>query len=227
MPHLDWLLRLLGLTKPGRGAPASLPDLTSFSYRFPPPTANPKLRAWAKIAESERRLEVIRWVQALDDPGKMPYRWFVDDSIGAFLLTLEAALQFTKEQRRSSGAVDSFESWLTSQPQYDVLLKGLRTLRHLEAHIQDVPIHTLAQVDIHSSLGGPPKRVETRPRIWKLISLDQPTLASLARPTLAVSELDVWNALVAERDATGILADSLPRLHSILHAAERMMPSDA
>jgi hypothetical protein len=83
-----------------------LPDFTNFSYSIVHPPEPAKGQGWDKLKECERRLALYRWAEHLNAPpaegtdylGRPPHQVFVEDCLSAFLMALEAALQFTGDQ---------------------------------------------------------------------------------------------------------------------------------
>ena len=201
-----------------------LPDFQSFKYQVALRPASSLLRAWDKLAECERRLEMYRFVEANNDPGKAQYRILLNDALSAFLLSLEATLQFVKDQCRRSKPALQFDKWLRQQSRYDVTLKGLRTLRHFEAHVLPTPPRSAIVATIGGSL--PDGTLATGvSRTWHLPQL-QPTdldqLKKWGRP-LAPADLNDWNTMAAKLDVKTILADGLTKLRDILLAAEQVI----
>jgi hypothetical protein len=103
-----------------------LPDFTHFSYNVVSPPAQPKGRGWEKLKEGERRLALYQWAERLSMPHgpqqhlPMPqHRVFLNDYLSAFLMTYEAALQFTGDQLEERGIIPlhGLNQWLKSLPE--------------------------------------------------------------------------------------------------------------
>lgn len=199
-----------------------LPDFESFQYQIATRLPVGQLRAWAKLAECERRLALYTFVEAQNDPRKAQYRVFLNDTLSAFLLSLEATLQFLKDQLHPLIPRRSFDNWLSQQPRYDVVLKGLRTLRHLEAHVVMAPPRSRVVLMIGESLPDGTSATNVS-RTWHLPELQPSDLGQLFRPALAISDLKDWNVLVAQSDVGDLLEDGLTKLKDILLAAEQVV----
>ena len=192
------------------------PRLEGLNYQlvFPPP--NQKLEAWAKLKESERRLIVYRWAEKLNDPRKADRRVTLNDAVSAFLLTLEATLQFVKDQFESTPNAPHFENWLRQQSQYDILIKGLRTLRHFEAHVEQRPPGRM----IIATIGGSNNSVSAT---WHLPQLNAADLGRLRTPPLTNAELPAWNQLAANTKVDSTFERGVVRLGEILNLAEAIV----
>jgi hypothetical protein len=210
-----WLRHLL---PPGR-YPLNLandycgPDLEAFPYQVAGGPVNPKARAWAKAREYERRLALYRWAEQLNDPAAPRYRVLLDDCESAILMTLEAVVQFIGDQLHRERGVDRVEAWLQQKPANDLLFRGLRTLRHLEAHIEARPAASL----IIAQVGGSP----SIRRRWQLASLQQADLDKLRTPRLKSAELAQWNEMIERDSAAELLRRGLDRVVELVAAAEQ------
>lgn len=189
-----------------------LPDFENFAYQIaimPPKT---KVRAWSKLRESERRLGMYKWIEKHIDPGTPRHRVLLNDAVSAFLLSFEATLQFLENQFPQS----TFWPWLRQQPKYDVCVRGLRVLRHFEAHVES----KLAGRAIVVVAGG------TRPEdsevscTWKLHELQQQDINRLRNPPLEPADITDWNKLASASDVANIFTEGLWKLRAILEAAE-------
>lgn len=197
----------------------SMPDFSSFQYQIAVEPPISSVEAWAKLRECERRLALYAWAEARNDPAKAQHRILLDDCLSALLLSYEATLQYVKDQFSRSASQVQFSSWLSQQPDYDVVVKGLRTLRHIEAHVEDVSIQSLIKAILGGSLPDGTSATQVS-RTWKLPKLDQDDLNKLRTPPIRPSELPDWNSLVDQRPAEQMLSDGLARLRGILAAAE-------
>jgi hypothetical protein len=186
-----------------------MPDFQNLNYRIAIEPIGGRLNAWSKLRECERRLEMFKWVEALNDPARAQHRILLNDSASAYLLTYEAVIQFTKEQFIGSSTVPQFDQWFTIQPQYDVIVRGLRTLRHFEAHVE--------LKSPQSKISASSTKVS---RTWGLPPLHDTDLARLRTKPLSVTHLNDWSNKVDQDDAASILTEGLVKLKAILEAAE-------
>ena len=154
-----------------------LADFTNFSYSLVNPPEPAKGRGWDKLKECERRPALYRWAERLNAPPegthhlpRPPHQVFLDDCLGAFLMTLEAALQYTGQQLEDCKAIPkgSLNVWLRKQRAHDRYMRGLRTLRHFAAHVEMKPVRRGANV---SSSGT---AVQIRPNYWQIT---EPTIS--------------------------------------------------
>ena len=197
----------------------SMPDFSSMTYQYSQAPPNSTIPAWEKIKECERRWVFFTWAESLNNPRKAQHRIVLDDALAAFLLSYEATLQYVKDAFLHAQNAPAFDQWVAGQQANDILVKGLRTLRLLEAHIIDVPIQSLVKLKIGESL--PDGTSETHAeRIWRLPTLNLPDLANLRSSKLTADDLQDWNNLVEQVSAADLLETSLARLNSILSSAE-------
>jgi hypothetical protein len=162
-------------------------------------------------------------VEKLNDPAKAQHRLLLDDTISAFLLSYEATLQFLKEQLENARTNMSFNNWLNNQPQYDVFMRGLRTLRQFAAHIEVKPTSSKIVVVIGGSRPDGTSATDFS-RTWKLPGLSQSDLDKL-RPQskLNAPDLNDWNALVEQSNIETIFKEGLFRLKEVLDKAESIL----
>jgi hypothetical protein len=199
-----------------------LPDFQSFEYTIAIEPVGSRVSAWVKLRETERRLAMYKWVAQYNDPANPQHRVLLNDSASGFLLTFEATLQFLLDQFKRSGfSQQSFHNWLSQQN--DIYIKGLRTLRHLEAHLEAKPIPRTVDLHISSSLGEQKSDTKLAGYTWYLPRLEQDDLNKLHTPPLSTSELGDWNALVTRFDAGTIFARGLNGLKAVLEAAEQVI----
>ncbi len=188
------------------------PDFDQLDSTIPPP-AEVRLRAWAKFAETERRMTIFDWATwALT---KALLLRFMNDLASAYLLSFEATLELLKDKRGDSR--EKFETWLVTNPAYDLECRGIRTLRHLEAHVRPRTISRLPGVLEDSRFAGP------RPggRVawcWDPISFAD--FDALRAPALGIDQLDAWNSRCASLHVRGLMLHGLEHLRDILAAAE-------
>jgi hypothetical protein len=194
------------------------PDLENFAYKIAVAPNASRVFAWSKFQECERRLEYVKWAESLNDPRLAERRVFLFDSVSAFLLTFEATIQILKSQWKKSVKVD-FDVWLKSLSEYDLHMRGLRTLRHFEAHVESRPVTSLVKLHIKSGFGirKPPPDVS---RAWMLKPLQKSDLDRLDRSPLPEAELSDWNAVVSRLDVQGVFVYGLGQLKKILETAE-------
>jgi hypothetical protein len=169
-------------------------------------------RAADKLRETERRWVMFDWATFMIHQPRRNESLFRDFASG-FLMSFEATLQILREER----ALSDFEAWLRAQPRYDVVCRGLRTLRHLEAHVQPGKFSPSHAAKVHSrfahtATGG------TIGWRWEPI-LPQDLAQVLAKNSkLAESELDEWNRQCEEMLALGLMRHGLQTLHSLVSA---------
>jgi hypothetical protein len=119
--------------------------------------------------------------------------------------------------------------WLKKLPEYDLQMRGLRTLRHLAAHKEVKPVWRGVKIRAE-------KAVEIRPKYWQvtestlshqwlLPELDQTDLQKPKSPQLTPGELPSWNTLVGigNDGAASIFEHGLRQPQAILLAAERLL----
>lgn len=117
----------------------AFPDLDHFVYEIAIPSPTSCLTAGRKLQECERRLAVYRWAEWRVDPRTAQNRVLLNDAVSAFLLTFEATLQFVQDHFSKMKLKPGFGDWLKDVPQNDLLVRGIRTLRHFEAHVEHKP----------------------------------------------------------------------------------------
>jgi hypothetical protein len=199
----------------------SFPDFENFTYKVavvPPLT---KITAWGKLQECERRLAMYQWAEALNDPRDPKYRVLLDDSVSAFLMTFEATLQFLKNQFASAGKKQQFEPWLKSQSANSLAVRGLRSLRHLEAHVEARSLLGQINVAISESLQGEAPAGATW-YAWRLPALHPIDLKKLDSPKLQQADLTEWNGKSAVTGVPEVFEQGLTDLSNILNAAESL-----
>ncbi|MBU0700441.1 hypothetical protein KKE26_03985 [bacterium] len=197
----------------------ALPDFSNFEYQVAIAPAGSQLDAsWSKLRECERRLEMYRWFEKQNDPAKAQHRFLIYDSVSAFLLTFEATLQILQSQLTNLSTTisgkNNFGNWLCKQPQYDVIFRGLRSLRHLEAHVEPVQKPSEIKAVFPSSSVS---------RTYKLPRLDRVILGKLKHSPLKNADMGNWNNLVANRNVTDIFTEGLQKLKEILEAVETLI----
>jgi hypothetical protein len=194
------------------------PDLENFAYKIAVAPSASRVCAWGKLRECERRIELVKWAESLNDPRLAERRVFLYDSVSGFLLTFEATIQILKNQWDMSVKGDFFD-WLKSLSEYDLHMRGLRTLRHFEAHVESRPVTSLVSLHFKSGFGvrkSPPNVT----RMWTLKPLQKSDLDKLRNSPLPEAELSDWNSLVSRVDVRGVFVHGLGQLKKILENAE-------
>lgn len=159
---------------------------------------NAQLTAWSKLWECERRLAFYRWVEGLNLPGQHEYKALLGDAITAFLYTYEATLQFALKQFEATRGPKSFWDWADELTEYDLTVKGLRTLRHFEAHVVEMPHSVTVQVRMSEEIVSGETNTRTH-KIYGLPALQPARLAGLRQPTpLDSTDLNAWNERVSK-----------------------------
>ena len=185
-------------------------DATPYVYAKRPVDAT--LAAWSRFEETERRWTMFEWATfAIDQP--RGYSLLFHDLASAYLLSLEATLQILRTERNDP----DFDAWLRSHPTYDLGFRGLRTLRHLHAHVQEVAIdvnrrNAVVSRFAHTTTGGT--------LAWRWQPLSAQDLQSLDRPRITVAELDDWNRLNEELLVVGLMRSGLASLRTLMTSAE-------
>ena len=221
---LKWFSHLIGWQRAVANPLDAMPDFQDFKYMIAIEPSGSHVNAWGKLREAERRHAMYKWVEQRNDPAKAQHRVLLNDSVSAFLLTFEASIQFLKDQFKRSCPTQKFDAWFAQQSQNDVHVKGLRTLRHLEAHVEVKPPPRTVHVDITASFGGRKSGNGIRECIWRLPPITSADLGKLHKHTpLADTDLNDWNTLVVNSDAGTICANGLDRLKQVLEAAEKVV----
>lgn len=162
---------------------------------------------------------MYKWAEGRNEPGNPQNRVLLNDAVSAFLLTFEAIIQYIKNQVSKTRSGSMFDVWLKTLPENDVLLRGLRTLRHFEAHVEPKPLPRVVNLKIEENLSGGDTHTETTAR-WVLQELKPGDLTKVDRPLKKVDIPD-WNTTVAHMDAPTIFEKGLENLEKILQRAEK------
>lgn len=186
-----------------------------------PMPAGATLKAWAKGHEVGRRLDHFDWLTHVVRTER-GCATFISDLATAYLLSFEAAFQVLRHEcRANSLKAHDFDSWLAGQPDNDLLCRGLRTMRHVEAHIGPAGIAVPFGRQIHSRFASGTDAGNTPAWHWQpLTSADY---ASLARPRIAPEELSVWNARLVAEPCQTLMRDGVIRLGALLISTERWL----
>lgn len=167
-------------------------------------------RTAGKLRETERRRIMFDWATFMIHQPRRNESLFRDFA-SAFFKSFEAMLQVLRDER----AISHFEGWLRAQPTYDAVCRGLRTLRHLEAHAQPGkfnPSHAAKTHSrfSHSATGG------TIGWRWEPILPRDLARVTSRNSKLAASELDEWNGQCEEMLALGLMRHGLQALNSLV-----------
>ena len=198
------------------------PDLDNYTPRIATPPRASRITAWTKLEECERRLVVYNWAERRSDPRTPKNRVFLNDSVSAFLLSFEATLQFIKDQFTRTTSAPNFDQWLDDLPHYDVV-RGLRTLRHFEAHVENKPPPSHVKIALGDSLWNGTSASDVS-RSWQLPSLVAAELNKLRSSPLKDDHLSDWNFCVANDDVATVFEHGLQKLKAILEASESSLP---
>ncbi|MEZ4424824.1 MAG: hypothetical protein R3E98_15540 [Gemmatimonadota bacterium] len=166
--------------------------------------------AWTKLAETERRLDHFDWaLHVVREPRRLER--FIRDLATAFLMSFEATLQILTTERLHGG----LDRWIEGRAEYDVVCRGLRTLRNLEAHVQPVELTASSLTDSSRFVAG----IESGRRTFWLFPTLTPTDLDRLMPhgrKLRAEECDAWNATVASHSARDLMTRGLRSLVSIV-----------
>ena len=214
---LEWLKKMLGCPPEVRIDPlSSLPDFENFVYSSNLSDQGKYHLAYVKFRETERRLAMVKFAFDQNGESNPRFRVFLNDAVSAFLLTFEATIQFIQQ-----GWGDNYFIWLGNQSEYDTYVRGLRTLRHFEAHVEPRQIPRQVNLHISSTLGG--SSVKSEPTsTWKLSTLTEADLKKLKTKPLPLERLEEWNLFVNSYDALTIFQVGTFRLLNLIQNAERL-----
>ena len=180
-------------------------------YVFPPP--EPRLRAWDKLVELERRLHAFDWASmVVREPRQCTT--FIADLAFAFVLGFEATLQVLRQEERSRS-----EKWLQSLPEYDMTCRGIRTMRNLDAHIRSGRLERGSGTGVYTRFMN---SMVAEPAVaWRLPPIAQQDYDSLEvrGRKLASNELADLNRFVESEYAANVLRRTLMSLVEIINRA--------
>lgn len=198
-----------------------MPDLDQVNYKFVIRPQMVKLKAWDKLEECERRYLMYEWAESLNNINNPRYRNLIKDSTSAFLLSFESAIQFIREEIKKEIKVKglNFDNWIEKIPEYDLKVKGLRTLRILEAHIESTKS---GRRFTFKEVGNDKKNVHSKTH-WELAAIGVKQNKSLDHKKMEEYEVEQWNTLVMEKRVLDIFADSLKNLKVIVEEAEKLV----
>jgi hypothetical protein len=195
-----------------------LPDFDQLVLYHSVPPTGATLRAWSKLQTAERGLNLFDWVvHVVREPSRCVT--LVDYTASSFILALEATLQALFEERKAS--LPDFRGWLGARPNYGLELRGLRTLRHLEAHVRAGSLSALRDRSGHSRFAAGVDPGRTVAWLLPQISEKDWDLLKGIRP-LERTQLADWNALVSETLAADVMREGLQDVAAIVRAGEAL-----
>ena len=173
----------------GRYDDVPLPAFDFLEPRYILPDSARRLKSWSRAAEVERRLDHFEWISHV---ARTPrgIETLVVDLATAYLLSFESALQLLQQERFPKGSSPSFEGWLRPLSPNDLTVRGIRTMRHLEAHVRAGSL-TQRQVGGHSRFGGSEGGTSIG---WRWAPVTHAEFGSLRTPRITEEELPDWNA---------------------------------
>jgi hypothetical protein len=188
-------------------------DLDNVEYLIVERPPGPTLRAWDKLEETERRWTMFEWATfVITQPNRC--QRLIDDFAGAYLLSLEVTLQVLQDERNFTPNLDS---WLKRQPAYDLTCRGLRTLRHLEAHVRAARLQSQRDSRSYSRFAGAGGSGGTT--AWEWPPLTPGDLQALNSPKLSGQELPAWNSQAASLLVPGLMRHGLTQFKILLENA--------
>ena len=178
--------------------------------------ANATLRAWAKFEETERRHIYFEWFTHCLGKRWSGFQSLVDDAATAFLMSFEAGFQLLLEESFKNG--QAMDKWLETRPEYDLVCRGLRTMRNAEAHLSATSLGLQVNSASYSIFGsgGDPGRIV----LWVFPTMDPAKLPRSTKLDVGSGELALWNDLVEATAVSQIMRRGLAGLHRVLEAAE-------
>lgn len=186
-------------------------DIDQLDYVIVRRPSNATLRAWAKAEETERRWTMFDWATWAIPERDRNIR-LLRDFASAFLMSFEATLQVLKHEC----SIARLDDWLGKQAAYDLTCRGLRTLRHLEAHIR--PGHVAASQNMtaisrfaNTSAGGQ--------IAWTWAGIELADLKALDYPRIEEAELAQWNAFSERHLALDLMRHGVESLVAFLSIA--------
>ena len=189
-----------------------LVDLDQLPYLYATRPSGARLKAWAQLEEVERRWVMFDWATFSVNSSRGNVALF-NDLASAYLYSFESTLQVLFKER----GFPDFNGWLLSHVEYDLCARGLRTLRHLSAHVQKTAFSLQRGAEAHSRFAGS-SRGGTYP--WRWSDLTAADLASLENARISAAELPEFNALSESLLALGMMRQGVSALRGILVAAE-------
>lgn len=200
----------------GRYDEVPLPAFDFLEPRYIVPDSARRLRAWSRAIEAERRLDQFEW---LSHVARRPtgIQTLVLDLATAYLLSFESALQLLQQERFPKGTSPGFEDWLGALPASDLVCRGIRTMRHLEAHVRPGSL-TQRQTGGHSRFisGEGGMTIGWR---WAPVTLAE--FRELRTPRISELELPDWNARLEADLIMDIMRLGVEHLRDIFNEAEK------
>jgi hypothetical protein len=200
---------------------STIPDFEHFAYQIAVVPPGARLRAWDRLQACERRLAMYGWVEDCNDKSNPEFITWLDDEVGTFLLVFESAVQFLSDEYEAKFGENTFGDWFSKLAENDAVVRGLRTLRHFEAHVESKPVAGNVTLDLGkpTPTGGP-----TVIRRWSLQSLDATELQRLSNPQLKTSaQIDEWRKRVETDDNRTLFAHGLRQLVAMVRGAESIL----
>jgi hypothetical protein len=213
-------LEYVGFILVGMLDTSGLPDFDQFDYQIARKRAGSCIFSWKKLREAERRVALCEWLGVDGDTEATRSHDWLMDSVAAFFYSFEASLQFLKAEFLRRDGAPPFDTWLTQQGQHDVVVRGLRTLRHLEAHIDCVPTTRHISLVVGEPDDAGDQQVTLASQLWKLHSLSVGDLRRLRHPKLETSELPAWEKQGVAPAPSQVMRCGLERVARIMDAAE-------
>jgi len=192
----------------------TLLEIENYTYTIALAPIPATLRAWAKLREVERRIFYLKDAMSKNRPIK-PLTTFISDAASSFLMTFEATIQICGEEfihQRSEGAWDMWQK--NSAELAYLIVRGLRTLRHLEAHV----VSRRAKRLTIAKLGMELPNVSD---YHYFDMLNEPTLRMLKRPKIDQNELPNWNSFIEQHTIVKVCEDGLRKLAHFISVTEQ------
>lgn len=197
----------------GRYDEVPLPAFDYLEARYIQADSSRRLTAWRKAAEVERRLDHFEWLAHV---ARRPagIQSFVSDLASAYLLSFEAAVQVLAAEKFPNG----IEKWLGTLATNDLTFRGLRTLRHLEAHVRPSELS-------QRSVGGHSRFTagEGGSNIgWQWAPIGDADFQALRTPRISAAEVPVFNQQLEKDLAMDLMRDGVERIRDICGRAEQL-----
>jgi len=183
-------------------------DLDAYQYRIVTGEHH-GTAVWERLLELERRQVMFDWLSAAVREKGRNEKLF-SDLAGAYLYSLEAAVQ--EFALTYSGGTGS-DKWLAKQSEYDEVLRGLRTLRHREAHVATSSVVSGDRRAGHTTLSAGGRDGATV--AWHFRAISEEEYAALHRPKLAHDDREAWNHLAESELALDLMQRSTHTLHQM------------
>ena len=175
------------------------------------------LLAWDKLQESERRWIYYEWFARGVGKKRTGFRSLIDDAVSAYLLSFESTLQVLSEEL-FEGRGKRLDSWLETQPDYDLTCRGIRTLRNTVAHVRPAPTNIQHEMKAHSIFASGGDSGVIVP--WVLPPLENTMLPRQCKLRESAGEVDQWNRLVGETPVGRVMSSGIRSLLKLVTAAD-------